>query len=211
MGKKTCLAVEKATEALISEDPAIAAEARELEKFVDGMYHVIDERCLDLIAQKERSRDEVNFLASSLKIVIELERICDYANQIAKLVQRKFAFLQTEPTNSLSDTVAAMRKETVSMLQAAITAYSQLDGEAAAKIDASDNLVDQCNKQVFRSILCILSVNPWAQELVLDYHVAVRYIERMADRATNIAELVYYIANGKPFREKELPEGLFDD
>jgi phosphate transport system protein len=97
------------------------------------------------------------------------------------------------------------------MLQAAITAYRLLDPAAASQIDAKDCLVDQCNRQVFRNILCILSVNPWAQELVLDYHVAVRYIERMADRATNIAELVYYIATGKPFRIKSVPGDLFHD
>lgn len=211
MGTKTTEAVEKATDALVKEDAELAGQARELEKLVDAMYYVINERCLDLLSGQQRSREEVNFLASSLKIAVELERICDYANQIAKLVQRKFSHQATEPTASLVNVVGTMRKETVCMLQAAITAYQSLDPYAASKIDASDCVVDQCNRQVFRNILCILSVNPWAQELVLDYHVAVRYIERMADRATNIAELVYYIANGKPFKVKPLPGELFND
>jgi phosphate transport system protein len=211
MGEKTTKAVEKATDALVKEDITLAAEARDFEKTVDAMYYVINERCLDLLSEQQRSREEVNFLTASQKIANELERICDYANQIAKLVQRKFTRQATEPTSSLADVVGTMRRETVSMLQAAISAYQSLDAEAASKIDANDCLVDQCNRQVFRDILCILSVNPWAQELVLDYHVAVRYIERIADRATNIAELVYYIASGKPFKEKPLPEGLFDD
>lgn len=211
MGGKTIEAVDKATDALVKEDASLAAVARELEKTVDAMYHVINERCLDLLSGQQRSREEVNFLVSSLKIAVELERICDYANQVAKLVQRKFAHQATEPTASLADVVGTMRKETVCMLQAAICAYQLLDAEAASKIDASDCVVDKCNRQVFRNILCILSVNPWAQELVLDYHVAVRYIERMADRATNISELVYYIANGRPFKQKPLPEDLFDD
>jgi phosphate transport system protein len=211
MGDKTTEAVEKATDALVKEDAALAAEARDLEKTVDAMYYVINERCLDLLSGHQRSREEVNFLASSLKIAVELERICDYANQIAKLVQRKFAHQATEPTSGLSAVVGTMRRETVCMLQAAISAYRSLDANAASKINASDCLVDQCNRQVFRNILCILSVNPWAQELVLDYHVAVRYIERMADRATNIAELVYYIASGMPFKVKPIPEDLFDD
>ena len=211
MGYKTTEAVEKATDALVKEDAELAADARNFEKTVDAMYYVINERCLDLLSGQQRSREEVNFLAASLKIAVELERICDYANQIAKLVQRKFTRQATEPTSSLADVVGTMRRETVGMLQAAISAYQSLDAEAASKIDASDCLVDQCNRQVFRDILCILSINPWAQELVLDYHIAVRYIERMADRATNIAELVYYIASGKPFKVKPLPEGLFDD
>lgn len=211
MGKQTIEAVGKATDALIKEDAALAAEARTHEKTVDAMYYVINERCLELLADQQRSREEVNFLVSSLKIAVELERTCDYANQIAKLVQKKLVFQPTDPISSLATVVATMRKETVQMLQAAISAYQSLNSEAASKINASDNLVDQCNRQVFRDILCILSINPWAQELVLDYHVAVRYIERMADRATNIAELVYYIVSGKPFKLKPLPEGLFDD
>ena len=211
MGNQTIAAVGKATDALIKEDAALAAEARTHEKTVDAMYQVINERCLELLAEQQRSREEVNFLATSLKIAVELERTCDYANQIAKLVQKKLVFQATDPISCLADVVTKMRKETVCMLQAAISAYHSLNSEAATKINANDCLVDQCNKQVFRDILCILSVNPWAQELVLDYHVAVRYIERMADRATNIAELVYYIASGKPFKLKPLPEGLFDD
>lgn len=211
MGGKTIEAVAKATDALVKEDIDLAAAVRNLEKMVDAMYCVINERCLDLLSGQPRSREEVNFLASSLKIAVELERICDYANQIAKLVQKKFSLQATEPANSLIDVIITMRQETLNMLQGSIAAYQALDANAASKIDASDSLVDQCNRQVFRNILCILSVNPWAQELVLDYHVAVRYIERMADRSTNIAELVYYIASGKSFKEKPLPEGLFDD
>jgi len=156
MGDKTTEAVEKATDALVKEDAVLAAEARDLEKTVDAMYYVINERCLDLLSGQQRSREEVNFLASSLKIAVELERICDYANQIAKLVQRKFAHQATEPTSSLSAVVGTMRRETVGMLQAAISAYRTLDANAASKIDASDCLVDQCNRQVFRNILCIL-------------------------------------------------------
>ncbi|MDU4959397.1 MAG: phosphate signaling complex protein PhoU [Sporomusaceae bacterium] len=211
MGGKTIEAVEKATDALVREDTDLAAAARSLEKSVDAMYVIINERCLDLLSSRERNRTEVNFLASSLKIAVELERICDYANQIAKLVQRKISLQATEATDSLTEVVGKMRRETLYMLKGAIAAYQALDAEAAVKIDANDCVVDQCNRQVFRDIVCILSVHPWAQELVLDYHIAVRYIERMADRATNIAELVYYIVNGQSFRDKTLPEGLFDD
>ena len=211
MGAKTILASAKATDALVKEDTALATEARELEKTVDAMYYVINESCLDLLSGQQRSREEVNFITSSLKIAVELERTCDYANQIAKLVQRKIAHQATEPTSGLLDVIGTMRQQTVCMLEAAIQAYRSLDASAASSIDASDGKVNQCNRQAFRDILCILSINPWAQELVLDYHVAVRYIERMADRATNIAELVYYISHGKPFKVKPLPEDLFHD
>lgn len=65
-------------------------------------------------------------------------------------------------------------------------------------IKADDKLVNRSNKKAFQDIVCILSVNPWVQEAFLDYHTAVRYIERVGDRAVNIAQLVHGIANAGP-------------
>ena len=88
MGNKTLLAVDTSITAMTSNNTATASEVRNVEKLVDSMYHSINEQCLELLASKQRSRGEVNYVVNSLKIAMELERICDYANQIAKLVQK---------------------------------------------------------------------------------------------------------------------------
>lgn len=190
MGKQTCTAVEKAISALLINDITAASEVRRIEKEVDELFAFVDKHCLDTLAEGEYSRGQLVFLLNSLKIAIELERICDYANQIAKLVQRKFSQQDMQEIDRLAIIVSIMKTEVAGMLQCAVKAYEFLDLGLIAGIQARENIVDEKTKEVFRGILCILSINQWVQELVLDYHVAVRYVERTADRALNITEFV---------------------
>ena len=90
MGQKTVDAVRFATQALISNDADIAGKARSLEKEVDVLYRQIDDRCIVSIATQQPMAGDLRFLVSTLKIATEIERIADYANNIAKMVQRKF-------------------------------------------------------------------------------------------------------------------------
>lgn len=202
MGTKTAEAVGLAVQGLVDNDAAAAAGAREIEKQVDAMYYSINENCLDSLAAEQYSRDEVNFVTSSLKIAMELERICDYANQIAKLVQKKFAAQNMKPLDPLRDSVASMRGQSLEMLRGAMRCYEALDCDLIRQVIEKDTSVDKRNRDLFRDMVCVLSVHPWVQETIMDYHVAVRYIERVADRATNIAELVYYIVQGEPLKKK---------
>lgn len=202
MGARTTEAVGLAVQALVDNDAAAAAGAREIEKQVDAMYYAINEDCLDSLAARPHSRDEVNFVTSSLKIAMELERTCDYANQIAKLVQRKFAAQNMKPLEPLQDSVAGMRQQSLDMLRGALRCYETLDCDLTGQVIDKDTSVDKRNRDLFRDMVCVLSVHPWVQETIMDYHVAVRYIERVADRATNIAELVFYIVQGEPMKKK---------
>lgn len=202
MGDKTTEAVSLAVRALVDNDAATAAGARDIEKQVDAMYQEINEHCLASLAAKLYSRDEVNFLTSSLKIAMELERICDYANQIAKLVQKKFAAMNMEPLGQLAEPVAVMREKSLEMLRGSLRCYDTLDCSLTWPVIDKDTSVDKSNRDLFRDMVCVLSVHPWIQETIMDYHVAIRYIERVADRATNIAELVYYIVEGEPMKKK---------
>lgn len=202
MGDKTAEAVGLAVRALVDNDAAAAAGAREIEKQVDAMYHEINEHCLDNLAAKACSRDEVNFVTSSLKIAMELERTCDYANQIAKLVQKKFATQNMQPLATLHGSVASMKDQSLEMLRGALHCYDTLDCGLTKQVIDKDTSVDKRNRDLFRDMVCVLSVHPWIQETIMDYHVAIRYIERVADRATNIAELAFYIAQGEPMKKK---------
>jgi phosphate transport system protein len=202
MGNRTAEAVDLAVRALVDNDAAAAAGARDIEKQVDAMYQEINEHCLESLAAQPHSRAEVNFLTSSLKIAMELERICDYANQIAKLVQRKFAAMNMEPLGQLDEPAARMKEKSLEMLRGSLRCYETLDCSLTRQVVAKDNSVDKSNRDLFRDMVCVLSVHPWIQETIMDYHVAIRYIERVADRATNIAELVYYIVEGEPMKKK---------
>ncbi|MDT8901646.1 phosphate signaling complex protein PhoU [Anaeroselena agilis] len=207
MGDKTAEAVGLAVRALVDNDAVAAAEAREIEKQVDAMYLAINELCLGSLAARPCCRDEVNFVTSSLKIAMELERTCDYANQIAKLVQKKFATLNMEPLMTLHGSVASMKDQSLEMLRGALRCYDTLDCALMRQVVDKDNSVDKRNRDLFRDMVCVLSVQPWIQETIMDYHVAIRYIERVADRATNIAELAFYIVEGEPMKKKAAQGG----
>lgn len=203
MGDMTAEAVSLAVQALVNNDAAIAAAVREIETQVDSMYYEINEHCLDSLAARQCSRNEVNFVTGSLKIAMELERTCDYANQIAKLVQRKFAVQNMKPLEPLNSSALNMKDQSVEMLQEALSCYKSLDAAHTWQVLDKDTSVDRSNRDLFRDMVCILTVHPWIQETIMDYHVAIRYIERVADRATNVAELVYYIVQGKPMKKND--------
>lgn len=211
MGKTTTRGVERSIQALMHNDMGAAAEAREIEKKVDAMFYVINEYCMAELAGKTYTREQVNFMVSSLKIAMELERIGDYANQIAKIVQRKLSQQDVNSFRSLHSSTTVMRDQSLDMLKSSMKAYKERNPDTAKIIKAQDETVDKRNKDLCRNMLCIVSVNSWVQEAVMDYHIAIRYIERVADRATNIAELVYYIVNGESMKKRAVQEDIWDD
>jgi len=203
MGQKTVDAVKFATQALISNDSDIAGKARSLEKEVDALYRQIDDRCIVSIATQQPMAGDLRFLVSTLKIATEIERIADYANNIAKMVQRKFASEDMSPTESLKPAVDIMSREAISMLTEALEAYEKNDSDLAALVPKRDALVNRLNKDLFRNILAMATVKKYANELAMDFHTAVRYIERVADRSGNIAEYVYYAVTGYRFPDNK--------
>ena len=203
MGQKTVEAVRFAAQALINNDAEIAGKARSLEKEVDGMYRQIDDRCIVSIATQQPMAGDLRFLVSTLKIATEIERIADYANNIAKMVQRKFSAEDMSPTDSMKPAVDIMSREAVSMLAEALAAYEKNDADMAMLVPQRDALVNRLNKDLFRNILAMATVKKYANELAMDFHTAVRYIERVADRSGNIAEYVYYAATGYRFPDNK--------
>lgn len=195
MGEKTVSAIENAVKALTTNEIALAENSRQIEKEVDSCLSSIEEDCLKILSTRQFDRPQVTFLVNSLRIAVELERICDYGNQIAKIVQKKLAKQEATAIYTLHETVAQMGCTAVRMLSGVLDSYKNLDYQAVADIKNEDKLVNRSNKEVFRNIICMLSVNPWVQEAFLDYHIAVRYIERVGDRAVNIARLVCDIAD----------------
>ena len=203
MGQKTVDAVKFAAQALINNDAEIAGKARSLEKEVDGMYRQIDDRCIVSIATQQPMAGDLRFLVSTLKIATEIERIADYANNIAKMVQRKFSAEDMSPTDSMKPAVDIMAREAVSMLTEALAAYEKNDADMALLVPQRDALVNRLNKDLFRNILAMATVKKYANELAMDFHTAVRYIERVADRSGNVAEYVYYAATGYRFPDNK--------
>lgn len=203
MGQKTVQSVNLAARALVANDLEAAALARSLEKEVDELYRQVDDRCIVSIATQQPMAGDLRFLVSTLKIATEIERIADYANNIAKMVQKKFAQEDMSPTESMKPAVDIMAREAASMLAEALQAYEKNDPELALLVPKRDALVNRLNKDLFRNILAMATVKQYANELAMDFHTAVRYIERVADRSGNVAEYVYYAATGFRFPDNK--------
>ena len=119
------------------------------------------------------------------------------------MVQKKFSNEDMSPTESLKPSVDIMSREAVSMLVEALEAYEKNDSDLAALVPKRDALVNRLNKDLFRNILAMATVKKYANELAMDFHTAVRYIERVADRSGNIAEYVYYAVTGYRFPDNK--------
>jgi len=198
MGEKTRLALEHAVKALTTNDLDLADNTKQIEKEVDSCLVEIEKNCLNVLTTRQFDQSQIVFLVNSLRIAVELERVCDYSNQIAKIVLKKLSKQETTAMNTLHETVSVMGNTTIKMLNEVLCSYETLDALLLVDIKREDKRVNKNNKEVFRNIVCISAVNPWVQEALLDYYIAVRYIERVGDQVVNIARLVYDIVNVQP-------------
>ena len=111
--------------------------------------------------------------------------------------------MELSPLAPVSARITKLGDMAVEMLADSIKAYELNDANLASLVRERDVEVNKLNKQLLKDILNIAIDNPGNQEVVLEYNVAIRYIERVADRATNIAEWVFYIATGYRMRDKK--------
>lgn len=205
MGDKTALMLEASVKALTKNDLDAAQRARQYEKEVDSLYQTVDGYCASYLAAKTLSTGDLYFLIATLKISSELERTADYGNNIAKLAQNNFPHLDISSFKPLFGPLEEMSEKAVHMLKNAVDAYETRNEELALKVLESDKFVNILNKKLFKGILASVTVKPWTQEVALDFHIVVRYLERVADRSTNIAEWVFYINSGQHYASlKEL-------
>lgn len=203
MGQKTVEAVLLSAQSLVENSAETALKARALEKQVDELYREVDDRCIVCIATQQPMAGDLRFLVSTLKIATEIERIADYANNIAKMVQKKFSQDDMSPVASMRAAVETMAKEAAAMLQEALASYEANDSNRAAEVPKRDAMVNRLNRDLFRNILAMVTMKQYANELAMDFHTVIRYIERVADRSGNIAEYVYYAATGFRFPDNK--------
>ncbi|MDR1702949.1 MAG: phosphate signaling complex protein PhoU [Sporomusaceae bacterium] len=201
MGAKTIIMLTKSIQALLANDMDAALFVRQQEKEVDALYLVIEKLCANYIASGEQSEENARFLVAALKISSELERIADYGNNIAKLSQDTFPYLDLSMLTTLLGSFEEMALESASMLKDALKAYEENDEQLALRVLAYDKTVNSLHRKIFKGILALVTVKPWTQEASLYLHTTVRYLERAADRSTNIAQLVFYVKSGKHYAE----------
>ncbi len=201
MGEITLGFVASAVDSLVGLDAENAKRIRPAEKEIDNLYVKLDELCITTIATQQPVGRHLRFLIASFKIAIELERIADYANNIAKRVQKKMPKADLVNYMTTSGTIKAMGDIAGNMLEKAMTAYQNNDATTIDDILVQVDAVNALKRKLVHEISDV-GVGNSTCKVLLELHTSIRYIERVADRAINIGEAVFYLETGYPYIKK---------
>ena len=191
-------ATSQALKALLRRDDELARQTRREEETIDRLELEIDELTLDLLTRKP-DLPTVRFLAVAMKIVHDLERVGDEATTIA----RRCLELGREPGLRESEGVLPMGREALDMLKDALDAFVRQDPALARAVIPRDKEVDAMNRCFQDELVELMRRDQTVIRSALSLTVVAKCLERVADHATNIAEMVVYLYEGCDIRHQE--------
>ena len=193
MGSMVSKAILRSIEALKNRDLDLASQIIADDKQINQKRYEIEEKCVELIATQQPMASDLRIILAVLNIISEVERIGDYAEGIAKIA----VMIGDEPPLKPLIDIPRMAEQTVSMLQRSLDAFVNRDAEAARKISAEDDSIDQLYDQVFRELLTFMAEDPKTITRATRLIWVAHNLERAADRVTNICERVVFVVTGK--------------
>ena len=199
MGGLAELSVHEAMDALVSGNFELANQVIERDKRIDALEAEVDRFAITVLALRSPVADDLRDVIATLKIAGIIERIGDYAKNIAKRVGQISGRRKFEPLTLLP----AMNEVAAEMVHDVLTAFAARDAEAAAEILTRDSRVDAFYDSIFRNLVSYMVENPATISTAAQLLFVARNIERIGDHATNIAEVVYYSVTGKTLPERE--------
>lgn len=188
--------VRMSLDALENRDTALAASVIEKDTRVDDMEVQFEEECLKLLALYQPVANDLRFIVAVLKINNDLERVSDLAVNIAE----RALFLSSRKPVPIEFDFELMAEKAQDMLRRSITALITLDAKIAYDVCASDDELDEMNREMYQIIEKSVKENPQTIVEMLHYLGVSRYLERIGDHATNIAEDIIYLIEGQIVR-----------
>ncbi len=198
MGGMAEAAIDGALTALTRRDIESAAGIVENDSKIDALEAELERRAIRLIALRAPLADDLREVIAALKIAGVVERMGDYAKNIAKRVPLLQDTRGIEPLSILP----AMARATVEMVHAALDAFAARDPEAAIQVCQADKVVDDFYNSLFRALLTYMMENPHNISASAHLLFIAKNLERIGDHATNVAEMVYYAATGEQMAER---------
>jgi len=192
--------IASAMTSLTARDPELARKVIESDRLVDAAEMEVDHLCLNLLALRQPAASDLRFITTALKIVTDLERIGDLAVNTA---ERSIELAQEPPLKPYID-IPRMSKAVSTMVGEALDAFVGMDPDKARKVLASDDAVDQLNEQLFRELLTYMIEEPKNVSRALRITFIAKYLERIGDHATNIAQMVIFMCEGRDVRHPRL-------
>ena len=183
-------------QALTERDSNLAIRVVENDLQINRLDLEIDEACLRLLALYHPRAGDLRYITTAMKISMELERMSDMAENIAE----RAIELNDEPQLKPYIDIPRMAEWTTQMVKECLDAFVNSDVELARKVCQDDSYVDDLTEQLFRELLSFMLEDPNTITRAIRLTFIGKYYERIADHATNIAELVVYMVEGKIIR-----------
>ena len=188
--------IRRAMKALLERDDALAQEVIDRDRQVNTYDVEIDEQCVSLLALHQPAAGDLRFITTAMKIVTYLERIGDQAVNIAQRVLE----LNREPRLKPYIDLPRMAERAQRMVKESLDAFVARDTALARRVCGEDAEVDALKEQIFRELLTFMMEDPRTIPRAIRVILISRFLERVADHATNIAEMVVYLVEGKMIR-----------
>ena len=196
MGERVMAMLANAATALFERDSTLADLTIAQDREINRLEKEIDELCLEVLARWQPTAGDLRFVTFVLKLVTDLERIGDKAKNFSKKIKE---LNELPPLESYGDFILMAQTASV-MVQEALDAFVQGNVELALKVCRDDQFVDDLNDQIQRILITYMLEDPKTITCALKMLYLSRCLERVADHATNIAEMVVFMVSGKDIR-----------
>ncbi len=186
--------------ALVERDTALAKQTIQNDHLVNAMDVEIDEECIRLLALYQPAARDLRFITTAMKITTDLERMSDLSEDICE----RSIELAEEPLLKPYIDIPRMAEAAQKMVREALDAFVNKDAALARKVCAADQFIDDLTHQIFRELLSYMAEDPTTITRAVRISFIAKYIERIGDHATNIAEMVVYLVEGKIIRHTKI-------
>lgn len=193
--------INRSVEALKNRDLAASQQVIDLDDYIDDKQSEIEDRCIHLIATQQPVAKDLRAIIALLHIAAELERMGDYAEGIGKISLR----MGNEPTLKPLIDIPRMAEKATVMLKDSIDALLNRDTAKAQAVMDADDEVDDLYDQVYRELLLYMIEDPHTIKRATYLLWVAHDLERIADRATNIAEQVIFLVQGRDIDVPSVP------
>lgn len=194
MGNMIETAIQSSIEAFFDQDVETAQQIIKDDEFVDQEQKTIENICFQLLIQQQPVARDLRAITAAMKMVTDMERIGDHAADISELT-----IMMADGSDIVKGGhIRKMTSEVVYMLLQAIDAYVERDMEKAREVIEHDDIVDNLFVEVKADLIEIMQQNKDYAEYAADLLMVNKYLERIGDHATNIAEWVIFSIEGSP-------------
>jgi phosphate transport system protein len=201
MGSLVEDAIKNSIHSLVERDNALAHKVIDNDRLVNTLDVEIDEESIRLIALRQPKATDLRFITMAMKITTDMERMGDLAVNIAERALE----LNEEPVLKPYIDIPKMRAIAQGMIRDALNAFVKRDKQLAMDVIMRDDEVDDLKREVLQELAFFMVQDPSTVSRAMKVSFVAQYLERFADHATNIAEMVIYLVDGKIIRHMAPP------